>query len=219
MARPVVVEVSELRRSRSVGYRPKKKRKSLKTTTSLKRKSGPLVKTTSSRSMNDIYNHNDATATTAICASPSELNHPIPPSPSLPFLQPSSTSYSSKSSTTVNDQLSTDTTSPANPAMTLSSSTSTSASSISALSSSSQPSLTSVPSPPSALLAPPQPKRSKSALMKLGSGLTKGHKKAQRKDSISSSSSPVPDMETEMAEVNFVKRMASLGKRMKLQRV
>jgi hypothetical protein len=35
MARPVVVEVSELRRSRSVGYRPKKKRKSLKTTASM----------------------------------------------------------------------------------------------------------------------------------------------------------------------------------------
>ncbi|KAI8341462.1 hypothetical protein BC941DRAFT_207493 [Chlamydoabsidia padenii] len=223
MVRPVVVEVSDLRRSRSVGYRPKKKRKSLETTKtkSIKRSSGQLVESsTSSWILDNISNNHNP----SICISPSEIIPPIPPSSSssssttsLPIISTPIISTPSMSSATLNDQLLTDGAS-VNPVKSSSSSTSTS--SISAYSSSSQPSLASVSLPPSAAsLVPPQPKRSKSTLMKLGSGLTK---KAHRKNSMPSSpSSPssMPEMEIDMAEGNFVKRMASLGKRMKLQRV
>ncbi|ORZ05072.1 hypothetical protein BCR42DRAFT_428642 [Absidia repens] len=226
MARPVVVEVSDLRRSRSVGYRPKKKRKSIKTSASIKRKSGGFNKLSST------VNKSTSNPSIVTCTSPDDM---IPPMPSTPtcssepsLLPPPSTLLSpppdeNLSSASLNDQLLVPSSAAtAIPTMTTSISSSTISSSASTSTHSSPSRSPSSTSLPTTSLAPPQPKRSKSALMKLGSGLTKGHKKTQRQNSAPSTppaSSSTPEMEIDMAEVNFVKRMASLGKRMKLQRV
>ncbi|KAI8097007.1 uncharacterized protein BX664DRAFT_259229 [Halteromyces radiatus] len=73
------------------------------------------------------------------------------------------------------------------------------------------------PSSSSTYLSTVTPKRSKSAFMKLSTGLGKGQKKASSRKNSTSSYSTIE--ETNTTEANFVKRMASLGKRMKLQRV
>ncbi|ORZ15117.1 hypothetical protein BCR42DRAFT_416445 [Absidia repens] len=167
MARPVIVELTDLRRSRSAGYRPKKKRNSSKGKNEPSRAiEAPSVTT------NELPKHCE-----------SIVSHPP-----------------STYSTTVQSHL---------PAYSLSDPPLPTATNSTSL----------VPLPS---LSTPRPKRSKSTLMRIGSGLSKGHKLLARKNNSTATNDDM-QMHTIGDGSNknntFVKRMASFGKRMKLQRV
>ncbi|CAO3593283.1 unnamed protein product [Absidia cylindrospora] len=167
MARPVIVELTDLRRSRSAGYRPKRKRNSFKGKNSEQSRTdeAPSTPTELPKQCESIVNHH----------SPSLLSTSEQPSLSDPPLP-------------------TDTNS------------------------------TSLLPPPSPSLSTPRPKRSKSTLMRIGSGLSsKGHKLLARKSDLTAANdmqmNTISDGGSNNRNNNFVKRMASFGKRMKLQRV